>query len=119
MANKCSGFDVLSEWKNKLDDFNDSIDQNYFRENPQLYLSLIKEGFKSKETISNARFDQILDQRVRRASSVHWTSVEVILSILELLDLDENSKVLDVGSGCGKFCLVGALNSRAHFTGIE
>ncbi len=38
--------------------------------------------------------------------------MEVALSILELLDLV-------VGSGAGKFCLVGALNSKAHFFGVE
>jgi hypothetical protein len=27
--------------------------------------------------------------------------------------------VLDVGAGAGKFCLVGALTTQAHFTGIE
>ena len=90
-----------------------------FRENSQLYLDLIKEGFQGKETISNDRFDQIFDQKVRRVSSVHWTPVEVALSILELLGLSEGTKVLDVGSGAGKFCLVGALNSKAHFFGVE
>ena len=28
-------------------------------------------------------------------------------------------RILDVGSGCGKFCLVGALSSQGEFTGIE
>lgn len=119
MANKFSGFDVLSEWRNRLDDFNDPIISNDFFENSQSCLNSIKEGFKNKETVSNAMFDQIFDQKVRRVSSVHWTPVEVIQSILELLDLDVDSKVLDVGSGCGKFCLIRALNSKAHFTGIE
>jgi 16S rRNA G966 N2-methylase RsmD len=45
--------------------------------------------------------------------------VEVVLSILELLNLNEGAKVLDVGSGSGKFCLVGALNSTASFFGVE
>ncbi len=84
-----------------------------------MYLNLIKEGFQNQETISDGRFDQIFDQRVRKVSSVHWTPVEVVLSILELLNLDEDSKVLDVGSGSGKFCLVGALNSAASFVGVE
>jgi cyclopropane fatty-acyl-phospholipid synthase-like methyltransferase len=98
---------------NELDGFDD------FRENSQLYLDLIKESFQSKETISNDRFDQIFDQKLRRVSSVHWTPVEVALSILELLDLAKGSKVLDVGSGAGKFCLVGALNTKAHFFGVD
>ncbi len=84
-----------------------------------MYLDLIKESFQSKEIISNDRFDQIFDQKLRRVSSVHWTPVEIVLSILELLDLGDESKVLDVGSGAGKFCLVGALNSKAHFFGVE
>jgi SAM-dependent methyltransferase len=84
-----------------------------------MYLNLIKEGFQNQETISDGRFDQIFDQRIRKVSSVHWTPVEVVLSILELLNLDEGSKVLDVGSGSGKFCLVGALNSKASFVGVE
>jgi len=118
MENKFSGFCGLSEW-NKPNDFDNSIELTEFLENSRLYLDTIKDRFKRKETISNERFDQIFDNEMRRVSSVHWTPVDVSLSILELLDLDEESRVLDVGSGAGKFCLIGALNSKARFTGIE
>ncbi|MBI3542695.1 MAG: hypothetical protein HY075_05405 [Deltaproteobacteria bacterium] len=37
----------------------------------------------------------------------------------ELLTDGRAARVLDVGSGAGKFCLVGALSSKGRFVGIE
>jgi Methyltransferase domain len=30
-----------------------------------------------------------------------------------------NAKILDIGSGVGKFCMIGAACTEAHFTGVE
>lgn len=69
--------------------------------------------------VSDAEFDAIYPEEIRRLSAVHWTPFEVAVRALELLELDERSRVLDVGSGVGKLCLIGALRTRATFVGIE
>ena len=35
------------------------------------------------------------------------------------MDCDQLGDVLDVGSGVGKFCAIGALSTHGLFTGIE
>lgn len=64
-------------------------------------------------------FDGVYPDWVRRHSRRHWTPVEVARRAAELLVTDDNTRVLDVGSGAGKFCIIGALTTRGVFSGIE
>ena len=50
---------------------------------------------------------------------MHWTPVQVARRAAELLVTGAETRVLDVGSGPGKFCLIGALATVGHFTGVE
>ncbi len=77
------------------------------------------EDLRSGRQVTDFRFDQIYPPVIRRLSGTHWTPVEVCIRAAELLVTDEKSRVLDVGSGCGKFCTVAALSSRGQFIGIE
>ena len=79
----------------------------------------IIQDLKGGHLVSDEIFDDIFPPDIKKLSSTHWTPVEVALRATELLEVNPQSKILDVGSGCGKFCLVGALSSKAHFTGIE
>jgi len=45
--------------------------------------------------------------------------VKVALRVRDWLGDDPDLRVLDVGSGCGKFCLVFAASGRGKVTGIE
>ena len=65
------------------------------------------------------RFDQVFPAEIRKISETHWTPVEVAIRATELLVKDSRTRVLDVGSGCGKFCAIGALVSPGWFTGVE
>jgi SAM-dependent methyltransferase len=67
----------------------------------------------------NAQFDRILPIHWRRSSIMHWTPVHVARRAAQLLVSGPETQVLDVGSGPGKFCLVGALATLGHFTGVE
>jgi predicted RNA methylase len=69
--------------------------------------------------VTDFRFDQVYPPTIRKLSETHWTPIEVILRAAELLVTNDGSRVLDVGSGCGKFCTVGALSGRGNFIGIE
>jgi 16S rRNA A1518/A1519 N6-dimethyltransferase RsmA/KsgA/DIM1 with predicted DNA glycosylase/AP lyase activity len=64
-------------------------------------------------------FEEVLKKSVQGHSYIHWTPVDVIKSAVDWLGTGSKNKVLDIGSGVGKFCLIGAMNSRAHFTGVE
>jgi SAM-dependent methyltransferase len=69
--------------------------------------------------VSDLRFDHVYPPAIRTLSRTHWTPVEVALRAAELLTSSPETRVLDVGSGCGKFCTVAALAGRGRFIGIE
>ena len=48
-----------------------------------------------------------------------WTPVAVALRCAQLLVENPDDRILDVGSGVGKFCLIGAAISEGTFHGIE
>jgi predicted RNA methylase len=56
---------------------------------------------------------------VRRLSATHWTPVEVALQAADLLAPTQQMRVLDIGSGVGKPCCIGALATGATWCGIE
>jgi SAM-dependent methyltransferase len=69
---------------------------------------------------SDAAFDSVYDGRIRELSRQHWTPVPVALRAAQLLTRAGATRILDVGSGVGKFCIVGALStSDAEFVGVE
>lgn len=69
--------------------------------------------------VSDGVFDSIYPAGVTRLSRRHWTPVAVARRAAQLLVVDARTRVLDVGAGAGKLCLVGALATAATFTGIE
>jgi len=64
-------------------------------------------------------FDSALPLKIRKLSSRHWTPVHVAKRAAHFLVQTENSRILDIGSGVGKFCLAAASASAGHFTGVE
>lgn len=71
------------------------------------------------EKVSERDFDLIFPSRVRKLSRVHWTPLTAALRAVELLVTKPGDKVLDIGSGAGKLCIVGSLATHGSFTGVE
>lgn len=70
--------------------------------------------------VSDSAFDQLFPVQIQSLSPVHWTPIEVTRRVMDyLVDGRIGCRVLDVGCGVGKFCLVGALISGGQFFGIE
>ena len=67
----------------------------------------------------NLAFDSIYDKAIRDLSRQHWTPVRVAARAARLLTQHGATRILDVGSGVGKFCLVGAQTTAASFVGVE
>ena len=68
---------------------------------------------------SDVEFDAIYDDRTRQLSPQHWTPIRVAARAARLLTETGATRILDVGSGAGKFCIAGALSTNAHFLGVE
>ncbi len=71
------------------------------------------------QCLSDDMFDSMYTDTVRKLSTVHWTPVQVAHCATKLLTQSGAKRILDVGCGPGKFCLVGAATHRASFFGIE
>lgn len=64
-------------------------------------------------------FERLFPVPLRTMSRVHWTPLAVARRAVELLAPLAGERMLDVGAGVGKVCLVGALRSPASWTGLE
>ncbi|HSO32786.1 MAG TPA: methyltransferase domain-containing protein [Labilithrix sp.] len=70
--------------------------------------------------MTDAQFDALLPVAARQASRIYWTSVAIARRAARILDRLGVRRVLDVGSGPGKFCMVAAARApRISFVGIE
>jgi SAM-dependent methyltransferase len=65
------------------------------------------------------KFDLTYPRKIRELSSLHWTPVAVAAEAAKMLVTAPGIRVLDIGSGAGKFCLVGASVTGGRFTGVE
>jgi SAM-dependent methyltransferase len=69
--------------------------------------------------VSERDFDLIFPPLVRKLSRAHWTPLAAAQRAVQLLVKSPGDKVLDIGSGAGKLCIVGALTTKGVFTGVE
>jgi SAM-dependent methyltransferase len=65
------------------------------------------------------QFDGLLPPELRHLSSTHWTPVRAAVRAASLLCAGKNTRVLDVGSGVGKVCAIGALFNEGTWVGVE
>src|SRR5690606_37337144 len=64
-------------------------------------------------------FNTLYPSRIKKLSKRHWTPVEVAKLAADYLAERPGKKVLDIGSGAGKFCLIGAASTKGLFYGVE
>jgi SAM-dependent methyltransferase len=76
-------------------------------------------ALKSGAALSDRTFDQMFPPPLRFVSHQHWTPVQTARRAAQLFVEVGATRILDVGSGTGKFCIVGALTTNASFTGVE
>ena len=64
-------------------------------------------------------FDDLYPKHIQKLSQMHWTPVDIARKASDFLAIP-NARVLDIGSGVGKFCItVGFFNPETTFYGIE
>lgn len=83
------------------------------------HIERIRKTLRSGTLVDDRLFDDVYPLHIRRASSVHWTPVEVAVRASRLLAAEPGSRLLDIGSGVGKFCIVAAAAVDARIRGIE
>jgi len=78
------------------------------------------EALRRGAAVPDAEFDQVFPDELRDRSRLHWTPVAVAIRAAALLAPGPGGiRVLDVGAGVGKLCLIGALVTGAVWWGVE
>jgi len=80
---------------------------------------MVTKNLPSDADIADEAFDTIYPLRYKKISRYHFTPVHVAQAAARYLVKTPNTRVLDIGSGAGKFCMVGAACTEGYFTGIE
>jgi len=82
----------------------------------------LAKNITSEEKIfsSDREFNQLYPAEIRLLAQNHWTPLNVAKKAAAFLCTDKKARVLDIGSGVGKFCLAAA-HYKPHclFSGVE
>ena len=84
-----------------------------------LTLAMVFEQLQQKKYPTNSTFDKIYPKLYQEHSARHFTPVDIAIKAAKLLVDKPTDKILDVGSGVGKFCAIGSSVTSAHFYGVE
>jgi SAM-dependent methyltransferase len=77
--------------------------------------TLTKESFGSDE-----QFNQLYPEPIQLLAQRHWTPLKVARAAASFLAVKNGARILDIGSGVGKFCLGAAFyRPNAMFYGVE
>ena len=69
---------------------------------------------------SDAHFNRLYPSSIQLLAQRHWTPLVVARKAVHFLAAESNVKILDIGSGVGKFCLAAAhYKPKAFYYGIE
>lgn len=68
---------------------------------------------------SDESFNLLYPDTLQDVSETHFTPVDVSKIAAVYLSDNADTKILDIGSGAGKFCIVGSICTKGNFTGIE
>jgi hypothetical protein len=79
----------------------------------------VSDLLRGGDVVDDAEFDRLYPPRAQVLSPVHWTPVQVAKRAADFLASSSAARVLDVGSGAGKLCIVGALTTPGTFFGVE
>ncbi len=70
-------------------------------------------------TEDDRAFDALYPHALQKKSEHHFTPLHIVRKASAFLAALPQARILDIGSGAGKFCLAGAVYTSADFTGIE
>jgi hypothetical protein len=69
---------------------------------------------------TDARFHHVYPAAIQSLATRHWTPLHIARRVAQYLTPADDVKVLDIGSGVGKFCLAAAyFRPSAIFSGVE
>ena len=74
---------------------------------------------RSGISIDDSRFNELYPSHIKKLAERHWTPVAVAEMAAQYLVEKTGDRILDIGAGAGKFCLIGASCTNGMFYGVE
>src|SRR5437867_10873273 len=69
---------------------------------------------------NDSAFNELYPESIQQMARRHWTPLQVAKKASAFLRTKPGDKILDIGSGVGKFCLIaGFFNPDIQLTGVE
>ena len=69
--------------------------------------------------LTDTSFNELLPGYLKFAARLYFTPIEVAKKAAEWLTENNEKRILDIGSGVGKFCIAAASHVDSHFYGVE
>jgi Methyltransferase domain len=69
--------------------------------------------------IKDSEFDVIYSKKIKKVSDIHFSPIDVCKIAANFLVDKDGKRILDVGAGAGKFCMIGSVCTEGFFTGVE
>ncbi|MGE5107104.1 MAG: class I SAM-dependent methyltransferase [Sphingobacteriales bacterium] len=81
---------------------------------------LEKRKYAEKWFSTDEQFNQLYPPAIQILAKRHWTPLSVARKAANFLAAENNARILDIGSGAGKFCLAAAYSKpNAFYFGVE
>ena len=83
-------------------------------------MPLVKTIPQESPYISDFEFNSLYPLSIRALAKYHWTPLSIAMKAAKFLAAEDNVRILDIGSGVGKFCLAAAHHTpKATYFGVE
>jgi SAM-dependent methyltransferase len=84
-------------------------------------MPLIEKRIRTEKWFSSdEEFNQLYPSSIQMLARRHWTPLDIARKAANFLAAENNVRILDIGSGVGKFCLSAAyFKPKAFYYGIE
>lgn len=80
---------------------------------------MLFENIRLNIKILDREFDLIYSNKMKKVSDIHFSPIEVSKIAARFLVDKTGMRILDVGAGAGKFCMIGSACTDGIFTGVE
>lgn len=74
---------------------------------------------KSNLCVPDSEFNSIYPDKIKQAAAKHFSPVEVSKIASNYLADKKGVRILDIGAGAGKFCMIGSAYTEGYFVGVE
>ena len=82
------------------------------------WVAIVKK-LRQQRRVRDCDWDSVYPAPYAELSPSYWSPIAIVRRAAALLSRGPSSRILDVGSGVGKFCAVAALTTPGVFIGVE